>query len=99
MKYRHITIIWDAIQIVFKQKKYLFGLIGSIIVIFWLFILIPVIIVPGNDIPFQLSIMPKKDFIILLLLAIITGVTLLFHLYIMRRKKAQSNKTTGLYNN
>lgn len=95
MKKVQTKVIWDASKMVFKNKRYKLALICFIVVIFWLFIFVPVTIVPGNDIPFQLSIMPKSDFLILTILSILTSISLLFQIYIFRRSKVKRLEQIG----
>ncbi len=78
-----LRILWEAIKEVFNKPKYIIGFIVVSFVLFGLLIYIPVITIPGNDVGYQLSIMPKQDFVVLTTLSFLTGLTLMFHWYIL----------------
>lgn len=79
-------VFFSAFKIVFKNKKYFTGLVFLTVIIFGLFIFIPVNTIPGNDLLFQLSIMPLRDYILLITLSVLTSISVIFHLYIFRRQ-------------
>ncbi len=63
---------------------------------FWLFVWIPVRLIPGNDLPFQLSIMTRLDFAMFGILSILNALLLLmqWHLFHLRRVRARSGVGT-----
>lgn len=82
---RQAVIFIEAAKIVFKKKGYLLGMLIVTILFFIIIILIPVKIVPGNDVRFQLSIMPKIDLVVITLVSLFTATSLTFNLYLLRR--------------
>lgn len=88
-------IFLEAWKTVFRKKRsYLIFSIASFLV-FSVFIIIPVIIVPGNDIAYQLSIMPFGDFVTLITLSFITGLAVVFNIYIFNQKKHLQKSQIG----
>lgn len=83
-----VSVFFDAYKIAFKSKKYVIGLLLLSIAIFGVFIYIPVSTIPGNDLPFQLSIMPLRDFILLTILSFLTSLSILFNLYILKKQSS-----------
>lgn len=90
IKYMNIIA---AASLVFVNKKYLLGFLLTFVIIFWLLIYIPAHTIPGNDFAFQLSLLKISDFIILIVLSILTTLTLMFNLYLIQHKKS---KTIGI---
>lgn len=95
MKHQY-TVVLEALKLVFNRKYYLLGLGLMSILTFMLFVMIPVLLIPGNDITFQLSIMPVGDFVVLIVLSILTAISILFSLYIVRRKKEEQVNQVGV---
>lgn len=58
-----------ATKTVLREKRYLLIFLLFLPVIFFVFILIPVTVIPGNDFAFQLSIFAAKDYALLSVLA------------------------------
>lgn len=79
----HMKNIIKAISTVLREKKYIIGLLFIAVTVFWLFIYIPAISIPGNSLSLQLSIMPKRDYVVLITLSLLTGLAVMFHLYIL----------------
>ncbi len=79
----YFLLLWEATKAVLKQKRYVVGLLVVALIVFWLFVYIPVISIPGNDFGYQLSIMPKRDYVVLITLSLLTGLAVMFNLYIL----------------
>jgi hypothetical protein len=82
---KYISIIFEAAKAVFKNKNYVFVMFVLTVIFFFTIILIPVQIVPGNDLRFQLSIMPKLDLVVIMLVSLFTATSLTFNLYLLKR--------------
>jgi len=83
-----LSILSKATLQVFTQKNYKIGLIFIALVVFALFVYIPVRIIPGNDIAFQLSIMPAKDYVIFTIISLLTALLFMFNIYIFRQRQS-----------
>jgi hypothetical protein len=81
-----ITYPMQAVHVVIKDKNYSVVFFSLSLVLFWLFIYIPVRTIPGNDFAFQLSILRPTDIILLVLLSLLTALSLTLHLYILRNR-------------
>lgn len=79
------TII-RAFKTVLTDIKSLFIFLTISIILFWMFLAIPVLTIPGNDFAFQLSILPRHEIILLVVLAISTALSLTFHIFVFRHK-------------
>ncbi len=92
---RYFLLLWEATKTVLKQKRYVVGLLLVALIVFWLFVYIPVISIPGNDFGYQLSIMPKKDYVVLITLSFLTGLAVMFHLYILSNQRKHKISQVG----
>jgi len=59
------------------------------VVFFGLFVYIPIATIPGNSLEFQLSIFSQKDYILMLLLAILVGLNFSLQIYSFNKQKEQ----------
>ena len=89
-----MTNIVSAIQKVLGINSYRLLFILLTAVIFWLFLAIPVYTVPGNDFAFQLSILPGQEILLLIALALLTALSIVFHIFTFRHK---ATVQTGVY--
>lgn len=89
--------IYLAIINVFKERNYFLAFLLISIVFFGLFIYIPVVTIPGNDLGFQLSIYSQRDYILMFLLAVLVGLSVSLQVYIFRKQKEERNlaQSTG----
>lgn len=85
--------LFSASQSVLKDKFYLTGFLTVSGVLFWLFLYIPVRIIPGNDFAFQLSILRPNDIFLLIVLSLITALSLTLHFYLLRKKVSNKGIT------
>ena len=85
MKYA-FTNLFAACRVVLKNKIYLTGFIATSLVLFWLFVYIPVRTIPGNDFAFQLSILKPNDIFLLIILSLLTALSLTLHIYMLQNK-------------
>lgn len=76
--------IFGASKTVLSNKVYLFGFLALIPLIFFLFVLIPVKTIPGNDLMFQLSIFSTRDYILTTFLSILLSLFLAMQIFIFR---------------
>lgn len=83
--------LYLAIKVVFTSKKLLLIFFTTSFVFFSLFILIPVITIPSNSLSFQLSIFRTQDYILMVSLALLVGISLALQIFIW-----QQNKLAGL---
>lgn len=90
-----VATFLKAWNLVFMRKRHYLYLVIASLGTFFIFIIIPVLLVPGNNISYQLSIMPFVDFITLSLLSFITGLAIIFNLYIFKQKKHLQKEQIG----
>ena len=81
--------IYFAIENVFKERYYFLTFILIAIAFYGLFILVPVATIPGNDVKFQLSIYSQKDYILMLLLSVLVGLSVSLQVYIFKKQKEE----------
>lgn len=75
-----------AIRKVLGQNSYRTLFVFFAVVIFWLFLAVPVYTIPGNDFAFQLSILGTQGILLLVLLSVVTSLLATFHIYILKHK-------------
>ena len=75
-----------AIQKVFRERRafLIFGV--TAIILFALFILIPVITIPGNSFQFQLSIFGTRDYVLMAFLAMLVGLNFALQVYSFKKR-------------
>lgn len=56
---------------------------------FSLFIFIPVVTIPGNDLIFQISLLTYREYSLFILLSILTALSIILQLYIYRINKSR----------
>lgn len=85
--------LFSASRVVLKDKFYLTGFLSASGALFWLFLYIPVRVIPGNDFAFQLSILRPSDISLLILLSLITSLSITLHFYLLRKKVSNKGIT------
>jgi len=84
-----------AIRTVFSEKKYLLVFFLASILFAFLYLYYPVIVVPGNDLFFQLSITPWWGFLLILLLAIGVGLLISMNVFVFSSIKRLHYREAG----
>ncbi|MEK7510525.1 MAG: hypothetical protein AAB567_03175 [Patescibacteria group bacterium] len=79
--------LFTATKTVLTAKRYLLIFFVLFPIAFLVFILIPVLAIPGNDIAFQLSIFTSKDYTLLIVLAPLISLVITMQIFIFRRNK------------
>ena len=74
---------------VLKERNYFLTFVLIAVVFFGLFVYIPIATIPGNSLEFQLSIFSQKDYILMLLLAILVGLNFSLQIYSFNKQKEQ----------
>ncbi len=80
---------------VFRNPLYGAISAGSAVVFFGVYLLVPVWLVPGNTLAFELSQITALDYALLATLALMTGILLSFELFAFRRSRTQGLRTAG----
>lgn len=86
MKQAFIIII-TAVKHSLRGTGYKLLFAGITLAMFFLFVLIPVWVVPGNSFAFQLSLFTPQDFILLLSLSLLNGLFITMQVYAMKAAK------------
>jgi len=80
--------IYLAIKTVLQERISLFIFVIVTIVFFGLFISIPVTTIPGNTIVFQLSIFTARDYVLMVFLAILSGLNFAMQVFSWRQRRS-----------
>jgi hypothetical protein len=76
-----------ATKKVLREKLYLSLFILLSPIIFFIFLLFPVVTIPGNNFSFQISIFTPKDFAFLSVLALLVSLIITMQIFIFRKNK------------
>jgi len=79
--------IISATKTVLRIRTYLLLFILLFPIIFFIFILVPVVAIPGNDFSFQLNIFTPKDYVFLTILSLSISLVTTMQIFIFRRNK------------
>jgi len=94
--HKNILTIKEAIKKVLDSKNYVFLFLFFSILMTFIYIFIPVFVVPGNDLKFFLQITPWWGFLIFILLGISVGLLIIMQVYIYKNLRRISIRgTTG----
>lgn len=93
-----LNTILSATKAVLTAKNYLIIFLVLLPVVFLVFILIPVVAIPGNDFAFQLSIFTVKDYVLLSVLAPLVSLIITMQIFVFRRNRniRENLKSAGL---
>lgn len=80
---------------VFKKPAYALLAIGSALVFFGMYLIVPVLLVPGNSLSFELALISPGNFLLLATLALMTGMLAAFELFSLRRSRAHGLRSAG----
>ena|SRR3989338_11569379 len=92
---KYVTIPLEAARIVFAKRRYIIAVFALMVALASFIVFVPVVTIPGNDILFQLSIMPKSDHLIILLVSFLTAFSLTYNLYLVRRNRNNYSESVG----
>lgn len=81
-----IAYVAQAVNVVFSSKRYKVGFLIASVFFLGLFIYLPVLTTPGNDVLFQLSIFSLKDYILLITLSLVTALSLSLNFFVILRQ-------------
>ena len=88
-----IKIIYKSSKEILSKKNYLLLFLSITLLMVAIFILIPALTIPGNDIKYQLSLFTVKDYIALVPLASL--ISLMFSMQIYAHKRKESMRAAG----
>lgn len=83
-----VKIIHKSIIKVLRKKNNFKIFTGSTLLFLSLFILLPVFLVPGNSLLFQLSIFTFWNYVLMILLSILIGIMISMQVYNYKTKKS-----------
>lgn len=83
--------IYLPISTILKEKRYFLVFLIIAVIFFGLFIIIPVITIPGNSLAFQLEIFRSRDYILMFLLAILVGLNFSMNIYAWKKSKQSAD--------
>lgn len=79
--------MWCAVKNVLQQKFFLMIFILITAFFFGLFILLPIFIIPGNNLELQLSLYVLKDYILLFLLAVLLALNFVLQIFCIKYRR------------
>lgn len=88
-----LSTILKASKVAFSSPKEVGRLLVIAVVIFFLFVLLPVLTTPGNDLLFQLSITPPSVFVLMTMLSLLNGLLITMQ-WKLRREHHEHRVTT-----
>lgn len=88
--------IFIASRQVLSKKLYLFGFFILIPFTFFLFVMIPVWTIPGNALDFQLGIFSERDYILLVVLSLLTSLFLIMQIFVFKNSFTAKDRTSSL---
>lgn len=87
----HIKLVYSTTIKVLTEKIYIVFALMIAALFFGVFIFIPLVTIPGNDLRFQLSIYTRENYILMSFLAILVGVNFAMQIYATRKQRALRN--------
>ena len=90
-----IKYIYKASKKILSNTKYLISFIVIAVVLFGIFVLIPVLTIPGNDLLFQLDVFTFKDYALLIFLAVFMSLMIAMQVFSYQVKKSAAKATSG----
>lgn len=83
----HIKLIYSAAIKVFAERIYLLLALLMTAFFFGVFIFIPLVTIPGNDLRFQLSIYTRENYVLMSFLAVLVGATFAMQIYAAKKQR------------
>jgi len=84
------------IKFVLSKPWYSFSFVLSSLIFLVIFVAIPVLTIPGNDLAFQISTYNVDDYIFLILLAVLSGLTLAVQIYRWKNPAKKCNVAVSI---
>jgi len=85
----------NAISLTLKSKKHLGIVIFSSLFMLFLAILIPIILIPGNSIEYQLSLFAWDSSVLTFLFSVLFGISMGMHSYASKISKTRKSLVVG----
>lgn len=92
-----LTIVFNSIKNVLKRKNYFLMFLVTSIIFLALFILIPVFIIPGNSLKFQLGIFMPLNYFVMILFSSLAGLMISMRTYNYKMKKSLIGVGGGVF--
>ena len=89
------NVIAFAIKESLRGTKYKLLFVAVILFMFFLFVLIPTISIPGNTLLYQLSLFSPLDFSVTIFLSVLYAVFVTMQVYVIRTRKKASDVATA----
>lgn len=88
-------VVFQAGAKVFREPLHLAVALLAALAFFGLYVFVPVWVIPGNTLAFELSIISSANYVLLFALALMTGALFSFELYAWRHSRAQGARGAG----
>ena len=92
---RPLSVVLKGSGSVFRERGYQVVAALGAFTFFGLYLLVPVWLVPGNTLSFELGLIAPLNYVLLAALALMTGVLLALELFSFRRSRAQGLRVAG----
>lgn len=91
-----LQIVALALKTLFEKKNFFVFFVPPTFLALWFFIYIPVKKVPGNSFGFQISLFSLSDWLLLILLSVLTSINFLMNIFVVEREIKKSLSTASL---
>lgn len=88
--------IFIASREILSKRYYIVGFLALIPLTIFLFVLIPVWTIPGNNLDFQLGIFSERDYILLSILSVLVSLFLIMQIFIFKNATLAKDKFKSL---
>lgn len=92
---KYLNVIFPAIKTTLSKWAYRISFIVLVILFVALYISIPVMIIPGNTLPFQLSLYTPADYIIFVSISVLTSLLVLMQVFSFLRSRKYNARSIG----
>ncbi len=92
---RQLSLILHGSMSVFRRHTYQIIATTGTFFLFCLYLLVPILLVPGNTLSFELETISLLDYVLLFALALMTGILLTLELFSFRHSRAQGLHVVG----
>lgn len=87
MAKKYFNFLLPALKTVFQERKYRIYFAILLVALFLLYIILPVVLTPGNSLQFQLSLLKFKDYLLMTFLSLSTTLFLTMQIYLLQQKQ------------
>lgn len=94
-QFRSLMLIVRGSADVFQDHRYQSIALTSTLLFFFVYLLVPAWLIPGNSLAFELSLLSPLEYALLFSFALLTGVSVALEVFIFRRLRREKLQTAG----